>query len=67
MAVYGFFTNHIGASLASLAMVVLTIYGARELNKRDAEYKVDPNNAVAPKDTAELLSDNLNESGRSTF
>lgn len=52
---YGCFSGHLGAGLIALAMIPFTIYGERELNKRDREWEQDPRNAKQPPDTREIL------------
>lgn len=67
MAVYGFASGHAGGALLALLMVPLSIYGARELNKRDAEFYSSPRSAQVVPDTLELLREQGSEGTRSTF
>lgn len=55
MAAYGFYTNHIGGALISVFMSGFVVYGARQLDKRDAEFYATPAGAKQVADTLELM------------
>lgn len=65
---YGFLTGHIGGALMSLFMVVFTIYGDRQLHKRDREHftRKDPIEELEAEERDELAA-RATESGRDTF
>lgn len=53
--VYGCFVGHLGAALIALFMVPFTLYGEKQLDKRDREWEALPQNAKQPPDTREIL------------
>lgn len=67
MAVVGLFGEHKGAGLLALGMAGLVVYGARQLDKRDAEWAADPRNAKLVPDTAQLLREQACECSGSRF
>lgn len=67
MAVYGLATEYKGAGLLALVCAGLTVYGSRQLDKRDAEYRADPRSAIVETDTLELLTRQGSEGTRSRF
>ena len=69
MTIYGIDIAHYGGAVISACMIVVVIYGARQFNKRDAEYNADPRNAkpVPGADTVQVLTDKESEAARSTF
>lgn len=67
LTIYGVLIGHYGGALLSAGMIALVYYGARQLDKRDAEYDADPAHAKVPPDTTELLAVKELETGGSRF
>lgn len=67
LSLYGSYTGQLAGAVCSLGMIYLCIYGDREIRKRDAEYKADPDHAKVPPDTIDLLESHPTEAGRITF
>ncbi len=69
MAVWGFAIGHNGGAIMSLFMVGFTVYGAKQLRKRDIEFYMHPRSAqpVPNADTLEALREQGAEAARSTF
>lgn len=57
MAIFGMLTGHVGAGLLAVFMAGLTHWGARQLNKREAEFNADPRNAKSATHTLQALND----------
>lgn len=55
MTIYGVVAGKYGGALFSSLMIVVVYYGARELDKRDAEFEADPRSAKRARDTRDLL------------
>jgi len=69
LCIYGLATEHKGAGILAGIMVVFTLYGERQLRKRDVEYYLDPRSAqeIKDADTLKLLEQQGAEATRSRF
>lgn len=54
---YGCVSGHLVAGLISLALVPFTLWGEKQLDKRDAEHAALRSNAKSPPDTREILAE----------
>ena len=55
MAIYGLVAHKYGPAMLSLAMAGFTLYGHRELRKRDIEFYLHPRSAKSVPSTEQLL------------
>jgi hypothetical protein len=67
ISVYGVVVGHFGGALISLGMAVFVIWGARQLDKRDAEFYASPASAKTIPDTLEAMAKQEVESSSSRF
>lgn len=67
MVVYGVAIGHLGGAILALFMVWFCWWGARVLDKRDADYNADPRNAKPMPDTLEVLESQACECSRPDF
>lgn len=67
MFVYGLVVGNSAAALISLGMVAFLIYGARQLDKRDAEFLASAASAKTIPDTQQAMADQEVESSGSRF
>lgn len=65
MAVYGYTTGHYGGAILSAFMAVFSVYGSRQLSKRDAEAAA--NQTAVGMDSLECLDAQCCECSRTQF
>lgn len=67
MFFYGVVTSNLGGALFAIVLLIFTIYGSRQLDKRDAEFYASPKSAVKEPSTLEELKKEDCESSASKF